>query len=102
MENEDLTLENISLLYRYKALNEQVLMQRKGHEIELNINCEDHLKVHHKYLMLEASATSLQIHIQVPEDVAARFFNASFLLSAPLVDISANSPCLFGRKLWQE
>jgi len=102
LEDSDLTLQNISLLDRYKALNEQVLRQRKGIEIELNINGDEHLQVSHKDVMLEAAATSLQIHIQVPEDVATRYYNASILLSAPMVAISANSPCLFGRRLWQE
>jgi hypothetical protein len=79
LENSDLTLDNISLLDRYKALNEQVLRQRNGLEIKLNINGEDHLQVSHKDVMLEAAATSLQIHIQVPQDVAARYYNASVL-----------------------
>ncbi|MCK4833897.1 MAG: glutamate--cysteine ligase [Gammaproteobacteria bacterium] len=102
LQDHDLTLKNISLLDRYKALNEQVLRQRNGIEIELNINGSDHLQVRHKDVMLEAAATSLQIHIQVPQDVAARYYNASILLSAPMVAVSANSPCLFGRRLWQE
>jgi hypothetical protein len=102
LQDSDLTLRNISLLDRYKALNEQVLRQRNGVEIALNINGEDHLHVRHKDVMLEAAATSLQIHIQVPQDLAARYYNASILLSAPMVAISANSPCLFGKRLWQE
>jgi len=102
LQDSDLTLDNISLMDRYKALNEQVLRQRNGLEIELNINGEDHLQVSHKDVMLEAAATSLQIHIQVPQDVAARYYNASILLSAPMVAVSCNSPCLFGRRLWQE
>lgn len=102
LEDDDLTLDNISLLNRYKALNEQVLSHRKGMEIELNINGEEHLQVSHKDVMLEAAATSLQIHIQVPQDIAVRYYNASVLLSAPMVAVSGNSPCLFGRRLWQE
>ena len=102
LEDDDLTLKNISLLDRYKALNEQVLRQRKGVEIELNINGEEHLQVSHKDVMLEAAATSLQIHIKVPEEVATRYYNSSVLLSAPMVAVSTNSPCLFGRRLWQE
>ena len=102
LQDSDLTLDNISLLDRYKALNEQVLRHRNGLEIELNINGEEHLQVSHKDVMLEAAATSLQVHIQVPQDVAARYYNASVLLSAPMVAVSANSPCLFGRRLWQE
>jgi hypothetical protein len=102
LQDSDLTLNNISLLDRYRALNEQVLRQRNGVEITLNINGDDHLQVSHKDVMLEAAATSLQIHIQVPQDIAARYYNASILLSAPMVAISANSPCLFGKRLWQE
>lgn len=102
LEDSDLTVDNISLLDRYRALNEMVLRQRKGVEIKLNINGEEHLQVSHKDVMLEAAATSLQIHIQVPQDIAARYYNASVLLSAPMVAVSTNSPCLFGRRLWQE
>ena len=102
LQDNELTLDNISLLDRYKALNEQVLRQRNGVEIELNINGDDHLQLSHKDVMLEAAATSLQIHIQVPQDMAIRYYNASILLSAPMVAISANSPCLFGHRLWQE
>ena len=102
LEDSDLTVDNISLLDRYRALNEMVLRQRKGVEIKLNINGEEHLQVSHKDVMLEAAATSLQIHIQVPQDIAARYYNASILLSAPMVAVSTNSPCLFGRRLWQE
>jgi gamma-glutamyl:cysteine ligase YbdK (ATP-grasp superfamily) len=102
LEDSDLTLKNISLLDRYKALNEQVLRHRNGVEIELNISGEQHLQLSHKDVMLEAAATSLQIHIQVPQAFAARYYNASILLSAPMVAVSCNSPCLFGRRLWQE
>jgi len=102
LEDSDLTVDNISLLDRYRALNEQVLRQRNGVEIKLNISGEEHLEVSHKDVMLEAAATSLQIHIQVPQDVATRYYNASVLLSAAMVAVSANSPCLFGRRLWQE
>jgi hypothetical protein len=102
LQDSDLTLNNISLLDRYRALNEQILRQRNGVEIELNINGDDHLHTSHKDVMLEAAATSLQIHIQVPADVATRYYNASVLLSAPMVAVSANSPCLFGSRLWQE
>lgn len=102
LQDSDLTLKNISLLDRYRALNEQVLRQRNGLEIELNISGTEHLQVTHKDVMLEAAATSLQIHIQVPQGLAARYYNTSILLSAPMVAISANSPCLFGKRLWQE
>ncbi|MBT8133213.1 MAG: glutamate--cysteine ligase, partial [Gammaproteobacteria bacterium] len=102
LQDSDLTLENISMMDRYKALNEQVLRQRNGLEITLNINGRDNLQVSHKDVMLEAAATSLQIHTQVPMEDAVRYYNASIILSAPMVAVSANSPCLFGQRLWQE
>ncbi|HEB82981.1 MAG TPA: glutamate--cysteine ligase [Gammaproteobacteria bacterium] len=102
LDDSDLTLKNISLMERYRALNEQVLRQRRGMAIELNINGMEHLHVSHKDVMLEAAATSLQIHLQVPQQQAARYFNACLVLSAPMVAVSANSPCLFGKRLWQE
>lgn len=102
LEDCDLSLKNISHLNRYRALNEQVLRHRRGVKIKLNINGNEHLQLSHQDVMLEAAATSLQVHIQVPQAVAARYYNASILLSAPMVAVSSNSPCLFGRRLWQE
>jgi gamma-glutamylcysteine synthetase len=100
--DEHLTLENISTLERYRALNEQVLRMRKGESIQLNIVGNEHLQAEHLDVMLEAAATSLQIHIQVPQHKAVRYYNASLALSAPMVAVGANSPFLFGKNLWEE
>ncbi|UCB55437.1 MAG: glutamate--cysteine ligase [Thiotrichales bacterium] len=102
LTNSDLSLENISSLDRYRALNEQVLRQRQGKTIRLNINGNEHLEVEHKDVMLEAAATSLQIHLQTPQHLAVRYYNASVILSAPLVAVGANAPFLFNRDLWYE
>ena len=99
---EHLTLKNISPLERYRALNEQVIQQRQGRDFQLNISGREALKSIHKNVMMEAAATSLQIHLQVPQDLAVRYYNASIIISAPLVAIGANSPFLFGRDLWSE
>lgn len=100
--NSDLSLKNISSLDRYRALNEQVLRQRQGKTIRLNINGNEHLEVERKDVMLEAAATSLQIHLQIPQDLAVRYYNASIILSAPLVAVGANAPYLFNKDLWYE
>lgn len=100
--DEHLTLENISTLKRYRALNEQVLRLRKGESIQLNIVGKERLQVEHLDVMLEAAATSLQIHIQVPQHKAVRYYNASLAISAPMVAVGANSPFLFGKNLWEE
>ncbi|HSO82512.1 MAG TPA: glutamate--cysteine ligase, partial [Thiocapsa sp.] len=52
--------------------------------------------------MLEAAATSFQIHLKVTPKEAARVYNASKIISGPMVAISANSPYLFGHELWDE
>lgn len=102
LQNDDLSLQNISHQIRYKALNEQVLEQRQGRPLKLNINGHQSLKSEHHNVMLEAAATSLQIHLQAPFDMAHHYYNASLLISAPMVAISANSPYMFGKDLWSE
>lgn len=102
LSDRHLTLENMSSQDRYRALNEQVLHLRQERPITLDIEGKDHLFAVHRDVMLEAAATSFQIHIQVPASAAARFYNASVLASAPMVAISANSPYLFGASLWDE
>jgi len=52
--------------------------------------------------MLEAATTSFQIHLQVPADLAAVYYNASVAASGPLLAACGNSPLLFGRRLWEE
>lgn len=97
-----LTLDMMSQTERYRALNEQVLRLRQGRPIELDINGIEHLSSTHTDVMLEAATTSFQIHLQVPQKRALRYYNALQVLSAPMVAMSANSPLLFGKKLWQE
>ncbi len=102
VSKKDLTLDNMSDMKRYRALNEQVLRLRKGKPLNLNIKGHQHLKTEHKDVMLESAATSLQIHLQVPVDQAMRYHNAAQILSGPMVAITANSPFLFGHHLWDE
>lgn len=97
-----LTLANMSRMERYRALNEQVLRLRGGRPLELDIVGEEHLQTVHGDVMLEAATTSFQIHLQVDQDKAVRYFNAAQIVSAAMVAISANSPLLFGKRLWQE
>ncbi|MCW8827868.1 MAG: glutamate-cysteine ligase family protein [Gammaproteobacteria bacterium] len=97
-----LSLQNMSQMERYRALNEQVLRLRQGRPLELNIVGEQHLEALHGDVMLEAATTSFQLHLQVEPEKAVRYYNAMQILSAPMVAISANSPLLFGKRLWQE
>ncbi|MCK4707957.1 MAG: glutamate--cysteine ligase, partial [Gammaproteobacteria bacterium] len=56
----------------------------------------------HYDVMLESAATSMQIHIQTPEEKAVAYYNSSVFISAFTVAASANSPFLFGKNLWEE
>ena len=100
----DLTMANLSDRARYRALNQQVLRQRHGRPIRLDIGGPGGRRLHveHHDVMLEAAATSFQVHLQVPADEMVRTYNAALLASAPVVALSGNSPLLFGRELWQE
>jgi hypothetical protein len=98
----DLCLANISPLNRYHALNREVMRARRGRAISIDISGREHLSTKHYDVMLEAATTSFQVHLQVPASRAAHYYNASLVLSAPLVAACGNSPLLFGCDLWEE
>lgn len=102
VRESQLALANMSQMTRYKALNEQVMRVRKGEPIRFDISGRDILQTQHHDVMLEAAATSFQLHLKVAPEVAVRHYNASIILSAPMVALCANSPYLFGRDLWDE
>jgi len=102
IQPEHLTLETMSEMSRFRALNEQVRRMRRGRSIHLNIVGEEHLEFLHDDVMLEAAATSLQVHYQIPPAQAVRYYNAAVIASGPIVGLTANSPFLFGRQLWCE
>ncbi len=102
VEAAQLNLANMSPVKRYRALNEQILRLRGGKPLVLDICGREHLQMSHGDVMLESVATSFQIHLQIAPQQAVRFYNAAHILSAPMVAVSANSPYLFGRALWEE
>ena len=99
---QQLVLKNMSNMKRYHALNKQVLEQRQGKPLTLDINGIEHLKTQHHDVMLESATTSFQLHWQIPIEKSVRAYNASIIASAATVAISANSPFLFGKELWDE
>ncbi len=99
---EAFVLDNMSSMKRFQALNDQVLKLRGGRPLELRIDGNESLHTVHADLMLEAAATSFQIHLQAAPSEAARLYNAARILAAPMVAVAANSPYLFGKDLWAE
>lgn len=102
IRDEDLSLANMSAMHRFEALNAQVLQQRGGAPIRIDIEGRDALHLSRSDVMLEAATTSFQLHLQVPFGQAARYYNASLISCGPLLAAAVNSPLLFGQRLWQE
>ncbi len=102
LQEQELNMDNMSRMTRYHALNEQVLRQRHGHPLVFDIEGKECLHTKHQNVMLEAAATSLQIHLQLNPTKATQYFNSALILSAPTVAIASNSPFLFGHSLWKE
>jgi len=102
IRNEDLCLANISAMKRYDVLNAQVLQQRGGAPVHIDIQGQDHLSIDRQDVMLEAATTSFQLHLQVPFELSTRYYNASLITCGPLLASAVNSPLLFGHRLWQE
>ena len=97
-----LNSDHMSKMVRYQALNDRVMALRDGKPLHLEIEGGAGLDMLHPDVMLEAAATSFQIHLQCKPENAVRDFNATMVASAPMVAVSANSPTLFGRMLWDE
>jgi len=102
IRNADLQSNNLSHMARYKALNDQVLRLRQGKPLQLDIQGQDILRLQHPDVMLESATTSFQVHFQVPLELSVRIYNASLMVSAPMVAVSANSPFFFDKSLWAE
>jgi CBS domain-containing protein/gamma-glutamylcysteine synthetase len=101
MRKADLGLDNMVPSPRYRALN-KAFYELRGAAFEVSIKGLDELILEHDSVMIEACNSSFQTHFQVEPAEFARMYNISQLLAGPMVAISANSPLLFGRRLWAE
>ncbi|MBA3540640.1 MAG: CBS domain-containing protein [Deltaproteobacteria bacterium] len=101
MRKSDLGLEGMVPSARYMQLN-KILTAMRGRQFQLSIKGLDELIIGHDSVMLEACNSSFQVHLQVAPDEFARMYNLSQLLAGPIMSVSANSPIVFGRRLWAE
>ena len=101
MRKQDLGLHNMVPSPRYIALNE-VLTEMRGRRFKVSIKGLDELVIDHDSVMLEACNSSFQIHLQVAPSEFARLYNIAQVLAGPIMSISANSPIVFGKRLWAE
>jgi len=101
LDKSDLTLASMTPMPRYYALNE-ALQRLRGSEFQFRLKGIDELSMTHDNVMLEACNTSFQVHFQVGAEEFARLYNVAQLVAAPVLAVAANSPLLFGKRLWRE
>jgi len=102
LKKYDLDLSNLTPMKRYAALIESINSQLIGDDYQLKLSGIDELCVKHDSPLMEACNTSFQVHLQVSPHDFVHKYNISQALAAPIMAISANSPLVFGRRLWHE
>jgi CBS domain-containing protein/gamma-glutamylcysteine synthetase len=100
----DLDLSNLTPKPRYLALMESIKEHslRGDEHFELRLDGIDELHIRHDSPLLEACNTSFQVHLQVAPKDFVKMYNIAQTLLAPMISIAANSPIVFGRRLWHE
>ncbi len=101
INKSDLELEFMTPNPRYFALNEAMTRLRGG-DYEFFLKGVDELHLRHDSIMVEACNTSFQVHFQVAPEEFARLYNAAQVATGPVLAAAANSPLLFGKRLWWE
>jgi len=97
-----LDMNYITPMRRYSALMEAINAQLQGQSYELRLTGIDELSLRHDSPMLEACNTSFQVHLQVAPKDFVKLYNISQVLVAPVMATAANSPIVFGKRLWHE
>ncbi len=102
LRKHDLDMQNLTPKDRYFALMAAIQKHLLGTSFELRVEGVDELLVKHDSPLLEACNTSFQVHLQVAPKDFVKMYNISQVLAAPIIAIAANSPLVFGRRLWHE
>ncbi len=98
----DMVMQNLTPKPRYRALMEAIDRQLEDKNFELRLVGIDELRLKHDSPLLEAVNTSFQVHLQVTPDNFVQMYNIAQVLTAPVMAVAANSPIVFGRRLWHE
>jgi CBS domain-containing protein len=102
LRKHDLEMHNLTPKDRYFALMAAIQKHLLGSAFELRVEGIDELLVKHDSPLLEACNTSFQVHLQVSPADFVKMYNIAQVLAAPMIAIAANSPLVFGRRLWHE
>jgi len=96
-----ITTQNMSRNPRYALLNQQILTAR-GEDFLIEVDGVEKLSTRVPSIMLEAAATSMQLHLQVDAERFARLWNAAQAIAAVQIAVGANSPFCLGKQLHAE
>jgi len=92
---------------RYRELDANIMRARDG-TIDIDIDGagaatgDERLRIALHTVLLEAAATSLQVHLDLPAEGLTSAWNAAQAVAAVQVAVAANAPTLLGRRLWHE
>jgi hypothetical protein len=95
------TINNMSSNPRYRLLNDQIL-EARGEDLVVDIEGPERLRLASTSIMMEAAATSTQLHLQVSPEGFAGVWNAAQAIAGVQVALAANSPFFLGKELWRE
>ncbi|MBT6058055.1 MAG: glutamate--cysteine ligase [Gammaproteobacteria bacterium] len=101
LEQSDIGYHAMTKLGRFEALTKE-LTDIRGGPFTIAIEGDETLQLAMDDVTLEGANTSFQVHLRVPPKEFADFYNAVQLVTPLVVAMAANSPTLFGHRLWQE
>lgn len=99
---EQLTVERISHNPRYALLARRMRAARhRPFSVRIVDGCEP-VEFSTDSVAPDAATTSLQLHLRVPPDRFADYYNAAQTIAGAQVAVGANAPYLLGYQVWQE
>lgn len=98
---EDTGPDVLTPVERYQLMAE-AFRRLRGGPFEIVVRGADELLVRSESVSIESANASFQVHLQVAPRDFARAYNVAQLVTGPILAVAANSPLLFGRRLWAE
>ncbi len=99
---DELTVERLSHNPRYSLISGRMRAARQRPFLVRIIDGCEPIEFTTDSAAPEAAATSLQLHLRVPPDRFAAYYNAAQMIAGAQVAVAANSPYLLARRVWQE
>lgn len=101
LRQTDLNSSSMTDLTRFHVLSDS-LKNIRGENFFVNIHGEDDIELTSSNVVLEGANTSFQIHLRVEPERYADTFNTIQLVTPLVLALSANSPVLLQKLLWEE